>query len=188
MAKKTHTTAVVLIPPAEIWEPIQAIRRAHDRHIRRWMPHITLLYPFRPSDEFAALAERFSAVCGGVEPFHVELAEMRFFRHRRDSFTLWLAPEPRAALTRLQALLGSIVPDCDDVTRDRDGFTPHLSVGQVQGEREMLTLKEALQATWQPIAFTAREVSLIWRRESPDDVFRIGQTVALGVRRESTPA
>jgi RNA 2',3'-cyclic 3'-phosphodiesterase len=182
MAQKTSTTAVVLIPPCEVWEPIQAIRLAHDRHVRRWMPHITLLYPFRPHDEFAGLAARFSAVCEGVEPFGVELLELRFFRHRRESFTLWLAPEPKASLIRLQTLLGSVVPDCDDVTRHRDGFTPHLSIGQTHGEREMFTLKEALQVAWQPIAFTARQVSLIWRRESPDDVYRVGQTVELGMQ------
>jgi RNA 2',3'-cyclic 3'-phosphodiesterase len=187
MAKKMPTTAVVLIPPAEIWEPIQVIRRAHDRHIRRWMPHITLLYPFRGSEEFAELATQFSAVCKGIEPFRVELVEMRFFRHRRESFTLYLSPAPREALVRLQALVGNIVPDCDDVTRNRDGFTPHLSVGQVRGERQMVALKEELQMVWQPIGFTAYEISLIWRRDPPDDVFRIGQTVRLGAveRQES---
>jgi RNA 2',3'-cyclic 3'-phosphodiesterase len=177
---KTYTTAVVLIPSSEIWGPIQAIRRAHDRHIRRWMPHITLLYPFRPRDEFDSLARRFSTVCEGIEPFCIELAEMRFFRHRRESFTLWLAPEPKEALVRLQAILAGEVPDCDEVTRHGDGFTPHLSVGQVRGEEKLLRLKEVLQAAWQPIAFTVREINLIWRGEPPDDVFRIGQTVALG--------
>jgi hypothetical protein len=44
----------------------------------------------------------------------------------------------------------------------------------------MFALKEALQAAWQPIAFTAHEISLIWRCEPPDDVFRLGQTVRLG--------
>jgi len=36
MGHKTYTTAVVLIPPLELWPPIQAIRRAHDRHNVRW--------------------------------------------------------------------------------------------------------------------------------------------------------
>jgi RNA 2',3'-cyclic 3'-phosphodiesterase len=183
MALKTHTTAVVLIPPAEIWPPLQAIRQVHDRHLRRWMPHITLLYPFRPHDEFADLAKRFAAVCAGVEPFRLELAELRFFRHRRESFTLWLAPEPKMELIQLQTLLGGIVPDCAAVLQHRDGFTPHLSVGQVRGERLMLTVKAGLEATWQPIAFTVRGVSLIWRGEPPDDVFRLGLTVELGVQR-----
>jgi hypothetical protein len=42
---------LVIIPPEAVWEPIQAIRRRHDRKLRRWMPHITLLYPFRPRSE-----------------------------------------------------------------------------------------------------------------------------------------
>ena len=47
MPNKTHTTAVVLIPPESVQPPIQAIRSVHDRNFLRWMPHITLLYPFR---------------------------------------------------------------------------------------------------------------------------------------------
>jgi len=43
---KTYTTAVVLIPPEDVWEPIQKLRRVYDRHFDRWMPHLTLLYPF----------------------------------------------------------------------------------------------------------------------------------------------
>jgi hypothetical protein len=48
MPVKTHHTAVVAIPPPEVWSPIQAIRRQHDRNVQRWMPHITLIYPFMP--------------------------------------------------------------------------------------------------------------------------------------------
>ena len=180
MPRKTHTTAVVLIPATEVWEPIQAIRERHDRHFMRWMPHITLLYPFRPRTEFEGLADRFAVVCRDIEPFRLELGEVRFFRHRRESFTLWLAPAPKAPLVRLQAALGGVVPDCDDVTQHREGFTPHLSLGQVQGEVERLQLQHALQAIWQPQAFIASEISLIWRGTPPDDVFRVGQTVRLG--------
>lgn len=182
MPRKTHTTAVVLIPPPEIWTPIQAIRRVHDRHVSRWMPHITLLYPFRPHHEFDWLAGRFSVACAAIERFHLALTEVCYFRHRHDSYTLWLAPEPKEALVHLQALMEQAVPDCYDVSRRRGGFTPHLSVGQVRGERNMTELKEALQASWQPLAFTASEISLIWRGEPPDDVFRIGETVRLGTQ------
>ena len=56
MSQKTHTTAAVLIPPEDVWGPIQAIRREHDRQFRRWMPHITLLYPFRPREQFPQYA------------------------------------------------------------------------------------------------------------------------------------
>ena len=65
MERKTFTTAVVLIPPGEVQPAIQAIRQVHDRHFKRWMPHITLLYPFRPHSEFDQLAERFASACRG---------------------------------------------------------------------------------------------------------------------------
>jgi len=178
--RKTYTTAVVLIPPEEIWEPIQAIRRTHDHHVSRWMPHITLSYPFRPRAEFDDLASAFSLACQSLEPFHVQLAEMRAFRHRRDSFTVWLAPEPKEPLARLQKLIEGVVPDCNDVSQHRDGYTPHLSVGQARSEGDMSRLTEIFRTTWQSLAFTAGEISLIWRGEPPDDVFRIGHSVKLG--------
>jgi 2'-5' RNA ligase len=182
VVRKTFTTAVVLIPPSDAQPAIQAIRQVHDRNFQRWMPHISLLYPFRPRHEFGQLTERFAALCKGIDPIQVELAEVRWFRHRRESYTLWLAPEPKDPLVRLQAVLGSVVPDCDDVVRHRDGFTPHLSVGQVCGQRQLLTLRQELQTAWQPVAFTVCEVSLIWRGEPPDDVFRVAQTVRLGAQ------
>jgi hypothetical protein len=43
MIRNTHTTAVVIIQTIELWEPIQAIWKIHDRHFRQWMPHITML-------------------------------------------------------------------------------------------------------------------------------------------------
>jgi 2'-5' RNA ligase len=180
MNDKTHTTAVVLIPPSEVWPPLQAIRQQHDRHFRRWMPHITLLYPFRPRAEFDGLAARFAEVCTVTKPFRVDLTDMRIFRHGRAQYTLWLAPEPRDTLCRLQTTLASVVPECDDVTRHRDGFTPHLSIGQIQGEVEMAHLRQALQATWRPLTFMAQAVSLICRDEPPHDVFRVVFTVQLG--------
>jgi 2'-5' RNA ligase len=181
MSNKTYTTAVVLIPPPEVWPPIQAIRRQHDRHQVRWvMPHITLLYPFRPRQEFVTLAARFARPCREIEPFMVELAELRFFHHGRGSYTLWLAPEPREGVVQLQAALQSMVTDCDDVTRYPNGFTPHLSVAQVRGQAAMEQLRAALHRTWQPVSFPVQQVSLIWRNAPPDDVFRVSHTVTVG--------
>jgi 2'-5' RNA ligase len=177
---KTHATALVIIPPAALWPSIQAIRQEHDRNARRWMPHITLIYPFRPRKAFESLIEPLSRLCETVEPFEVTLAEFRLFRHRQEGFTLYLAPEPREALVRLQATLNGAVPDCDDVTRHAGGFTPHLSVGQVRGSAPALRLQAALQAAWQPVSFAVREVGLIWRNDPPDDIFRVAHSVGLG--------
>lgn len=180
MSAKTHNTAVVLIPAEDCWEPIQAIRRRHDRHVRRWMPHVTLLYPFRPREQFDAVGQTLREACRRVKPFEVTLAEFHHFHHGRVKYTLWLAPEPADVMVALQAALESAVPDCNDVSAHRNGFTPHLSVGQVQGDDARQKLEARLQASWQTITFCADRVSLIWRDRPPDDVFRVDRKISLG--------
>ena len=177
---KTQTTAAVVIPPESVWEPIQAIRRTWDRGVRRWMPHVTLVYPFRPHEEFDALAAGLCAACAAVEPFDVTLARFGWFDHGGESYTTWLAPEPAEPLARLQEAVWHVAPDCDDVRRFDGGYAPHLSVGQVRGRRAMEERIERLQNGWRPPAFRVDAVSLIWRGEPPDDVFRVGRTVPLG--------
>jgi 2'-5' RNA ligase len=184
MVEKTHQTAVVLIPPQEVWEPIQAIRRVHDRQVRRWMPHVTLLYPFVLREAFDAAEGRLRRALADLEPFEVRLKAFDFFHHGRGRHTLWLAPQPAEAMRRLQAALQSAVPECNDVSRRADGFTPHLSVGQVTGRDEELALKDELQESWSAMGgliFTAEHVSMIWRNPKPDDVFRVDRQIPLGV-------
>lgn len=180
MEHKTHKTAVVLIPPEACWPSIQAIRHEHDRHVRRWMPHITMIYPFRPREQFAAIADLFLNVCRSIEPFEVQFRQFRCFHHGRQQYTLWLAPEPAEPVIALQTALWQVVPDCNETREFKNGFTPHLSVGQVRGKAQMERLREQLQSQWQPIRITVKEVNLIWRNQPPDDVFRVGWKVQLG--------
>ena len=181
MDRKTHKTAVVVIPPEAAWPPIQAIREQHDRGFRRWMPHVTLLYPFRPRPEFEAAAGRLAQACEGMLPFEVTLATFHVFEHGRESYILWLAPEPAEALLRLQTAMWQAFPDCDEVRQHAGGFTPHLSVGQVRSREKMEQLVSDWQRSWTPVRFQVAAVSLIWRDDPPDDVFRLGRAVRLGV-------
>lgn len=179
MSKKTYTTAVVLIPPEDCWEPIQKIRQLHDRKLHRWMPHITLIYPFRPRETFDELAPQLAEVCRRLAPINLRLAEFQHFHHRGPSYTVWLLPEPAEALVQLQAALQNVAPDCHEVCHHAHGFTPHLSIGQARGHDAMSVLKRTLQAYWEPLSFAAREISLLRRDKPPDDVFRVDRSIAL---------
>jgi 2'-5' RNA ligase len=179
MNNKSYKTAVVAIPPEATWPPIQAIREHYDRGFRRWMPHITLLYPFRPRSEFRAAAAQLATVGERLAPFGVTLAGLNFFRHGGESYTLWLRPEPQEALVGLQTALWKTFPDCDEVRRFESGFVPHLSVGQAKGDEQVAQLLAGWERDWRPIRFQLSAVSWIWRGDAPDDVFRVGQTVEL---------
>jgi 2'-5' RNA ligase len=179
MNNKSYKSAVVVIPPEAIWPPIQAIRERYDRGFRRWMPHITLLYPFRPRREFQAAAAQLTKAGERLAPFEVTLTGFDCFRHGGESHTLWLRPEPQEALVRLQTALWKAFPDCDEVRRFENGFVPHLSVGQAKGAEQVAQLLAGWERDWKPIRFQLSAVSLIWRGDAPDDVFRVGQTVEL---------
>ena len=168
---KTHLSALVAIPPAELWEPIQAIRRLHDRHAREWMPHVTLLYPFRPREAFDEAAGALAGL--GVAPFDASLGSFRFFRHYEWSHTVWLDPEPTEAWRRLHAAILERFPDCTDASKYEGGFTPHLSVGQSKSA----DLAERLQRAWAPLSWKVSEISLIARRDR--EPFEALRTVAL---------
>ncbi len=175
---KTHHAAVVVIPAQDVWEPIQAIRRRYDRHVQRWMPHVTLLYPFRPRATFDEAEPALRCACAGIQPFRATLNELRFFAHGRNRFTFWLAPEPAASFGRLQSALQEQFPDCDDASRYGSGFVPHLSVGQALGHEQLKQRLAELQSGWHALRFDVPEIALIWREG--DEPFAIDRMVVLG--------
>jgi 2'-5' RNA ligase len=181
---KTHCTAVAIIPPAEIWGPIQAIRRRHDRHLQRWMPHINLLYPFVPKVRFPEAVSQLATACAQVAAFQVTLSRFRAFSHRSGSSTLWLAPEPREACVRLQETLQTHFPAYDDLSRFAGGYTPHLSVGQARSSAARKALRHDLQAAWTPLRFWLAAIALIQRDQTGP--FRVHAWIPLGRHRASS--
>ena len=175
---KTHLSAVVVIPPKEVWEPIQTVRREHDKQFRRWLPHLTLLYPFAPKRDFNKVLPELAQVAWSHQPFTLTLAELGSFRHGRN-YTLWLRPDPAAPLIALQAALTKALPQFGDTGSFKGGFTPHLSVGQVEGKGKLERLRRELQANWQPLRFTVGELALISRKKPPNDIFQVDQRIVL---------
>ncbi|KKM66593.1 hypothetical protein LCGC14_1479650 [marine sediment metagenome] len=182
MENRTHNTAIVIIPPEDVWRPIQAIRQKHDRKLRRWMPHITLIYPFRPQSEFERAAEELAPVCRTIQPFDVELVTFRIFEHGKGYYTVWLAPEPEEPLLDLHAAVWTAVSRQDEFAPVIGRFKPHLSVGQARGTASMVKLVDELQADWTPVRFAVSAVHLIWRGNGRDDAFRIAKSLPLDER------
>ncbi len=138
-----------------------------------------MIYPFRPRENFDELAEKFYPACQHIQPFQIRFNLINRFQHCGENFILWLAPEPKELVIDIQTALLNMLLDCDDVTRLKNGFTPHLSIGQVKGKTAMLKLKDALQTSWEQVSFMVIEICFIWRNEPPDNVFRVSHKVKL---------
>ena len=173
LVTKTHTTAVVLIPPESVQPPIQELRRIHDRNFVRWMPHITLLYPFAERHDFGSIIPALTQAAQQITPFSVELVRFDAFRHRK-SCTMFLVPEPEDEIVRLHSKLMHHLPDYDDTARFAGGFHPHLSVGQFS-HRSLQTEQQRLQSEWQPIHCEMGAISLIYRSSETDDRFVVAE-------------
>ncbi len=179
---KLPYTAAVLIPPEDIWEPIQAIRREHDPQIARWMPHVTLLYPFVEGRALAPAADMLRPVAEQAPRFRVRLAQFGFFIHSGRSATVWLRPDPAEPVVRLQSALLAVFPWCDDTSRFAEGFTPHLSVGR-WGAHEAEAAAAELQASWRPLDWRVESVCLIARPESGEGPFAVRHVLPLAGER-----
>ena len=173
LVAKTHTTAVVLIPSESVQPPVQDIRRIHDRNFVRWMPHITLLYPFAERNDFIDVIPALEKAAQQVSPFCVELTRFDTFQHRK-SCTMFLVPEPEDEIVRLHSTLIRHLPDYDDTARFAGGFHPHLSVGQFS-HRSLRTEQQRLHTEWQSVGCEMEAISLIYRSPETDDRFVVAE-------------
>jgi len=175
---KVNLTAAVLIPPEEVWEPIQAVRRVHDPHYLRWMPHITMAYPFVPEARLPEAAELLRPALAEVPAFDLTLDGFGRFTHSERSVTLWLRVEPFDRVVELQSRMQQAMPWCDDVAGFFGGFTPHLSLGRFRSVDDAMRVAGRLE--WQPLTFRVAGVALIARSGLPREPFGVVLTVPLG--------
>lgn len=176
---KVYSSAVVIIPPKEKWAPIQQIRKLYDRQINRWMPHITLIYPFRPENEFPNFEKKFSKMCEKLTRFVISLKTFKYFNHGHQKYTIWLDPEPIDLIIDLQAKILNIVPECNDVNTYKKGFRPHLSVGQIKGKNNLLETITHLQDSWKELKIPINEIYFISREKGKSSNFKIIKRIQL---------
>ena len=154
-----RTALIVAVPEAE---PLVGEWRAkHDWSAQHGVPaHITLLFPFMPTDEVD------EQVLSDLRDLFASQPAFTYRLPRVDRFldVAWLAPEPAEPFGALTELIVSRYPDYPPYEGAHDVVIPHLTVAE--GGPELQDEVDAALTPSLPIEAKASEVTLIIEDDS----------------------
>ncbi len=132
-----ETGLILRVPEAE--PLVGDLRASLDPNAAEGVPaHVTVLYPFRPSEQIdAAVEARLTEIFRGIPAFDVSLLVIARFPG-----VLWLAPEPRAPIDALTRACVAAFPDCPPYGGAFADPAPHLTVA-IQEKEARLDQAEA---------------------------------------------
>jgi 2'-5' RNA ligase len=165
------TRSVAIIPPLELWERIQRFRILHEhKSVKRWPPHINLLYPFVQDvtdyelEQLNAAIQKF-----GAQSLDICLRKVQVFRHAQ-SVTLVLIPEDecRMELKRLWDILVENFPECSILQYSE--FNPHLSIGNFKSEDVLESVLESAKEAFDRdrLCWKMSTICVLGRRDRND--------------------
>ncbi|MGH9195188.1 MAG: 2'-5' RNA ligase family protein [Acidimicrobiia bacterium] len=131
--------------------------------------HVTLLYPFKPSELIdQTLIDELAAFFEEWPPFDSEFKRTDRF----GSEVLWLAPEPAEAFRSLTVALVEKYPEFPPYGGDYGDITPHLTVAHASHGGDIERIDEGVSQSL-PISSTVKDVWLMeegvdgrWRKRA----------------------
>eukprot|EP00742_Colponemidia_sp_Colp-10_P014057 GILJ01015923.1.p1 GENE.GILJ01015923.1~~GILJ01015923.1.p1 ORF type:complete len:1520 (-),score=259.96 GILJ01015923.1:186-4409(-) len=172
---KSFATALCVIPPPKLCSHIDIIRTSYDKAYTRWMPHLTILYPFVHPAKFADAIPLLQNALSKLPPFRVTLRKLAILNEddpAAKKHVIYIVPEVKTeCLMRLQAVVQKIFPQCvrpamhgQEINADGfPQFRPHITVGQIPSNspKERTEIFEWFKKHWQNQEFTVSQLHVV---------------------------
>jgi 2'-5' RNA ligase len=133
-----YETALLIIPPPKVQTFAFSLRECYDTEWFNRVPaHITLLYPFVPSDQVDTTAARLRTICADFPPFELVLDQYGSFAD-----ALFLEPSNPGPILELYQLLADAFPDYPIYEGEHaDDFRPHMTLARFENPEDAETIE-----------------------------------------------
>jgi 2'-5' RNA ligase len=133
-----YETALLIIPPPKVQTFAFSLRELYDTEWFNRVPaHITLLYPFVPSDQVDATAARLRTICADFPPFELTLDQYGSFED-----ALFLEPSNPGPILELYQHLAHTFPEYPIYEGEyADDFRPHMTLARFENPEDAETIE-----------------------------------------------
>ncbi|KAL7969685.1 hypothetical protein HDV63DRAFT_410583 [Trichoderma sp. SZMC 28014] len=161
--EESHDTALCLIPPSHLWDPVNSLRSLNDEKFTKWPPHVTLVYPFVKPEALPDAAEALSGLdlMPDGDGISMNLEEAGVFSHRRHS-TVFIRSKSGQEQRQLSGLRDRIFRFLG-WPKGRE-YQPHMTVAQsedVHAAWHHFLLEKARLAT--PLRWDTQQLAILIR-------------------------
>lgn len=135
----TVRRAVLIVPPADLMTPVEAIRRRFDTLVDAVPAHVTLVFPFESDISDEALRSHIESATRDFPSFRIEL---RGFSCVEDQYLFFGVDAGSEEIRDLHRRLytGSLAPFLSDLP-----FSPHVTVGRFRTADECTAVVKGLE-------------------------------------------
>lgn len=186
-----YITAVCIVPPEDIWSPIEKIREKHDKAYKRWPPHINILFPFVNEKHFDSQVDILTNAFKDFKKFDIYFNNFGYFRRNGNKRnpnpkqSVFLQPSGKdndktsnditdKSLQEIYRRLTQLYPVC----KTRNEFHGHLSVGQWTLDKVEDAIKEKSK-DWESMHFVCDHICIVARTQDANSRMQIKAKIPL---------
>jgi len=143
MTRPTYAYGVVILPPADLYRDLLAIRESHPLLQAPAPPHITVKSPFIYRQTGAKVIEQLEEILRGWEPFEIRLGGFGVFRNT----ILYVKVHEDGTLHELHRHLVEGLDGYVETLQERyegDGYVPHLTLADKLAPEEIAEARKLL--------------------------------------------
>jgi 2'-5' RNA ligase len=147
-------TGLVIMPPSEIRNEINMWRRVYRAFDSRITPHITISFPFVPTEVWDCSRHQAFDATRGIHPFTVTLRELGTFVHEES--VLWLKPENGKKLSIIRLKMQELFSK--HISQSSLAYVPHLTIGFFESVEDLLKARKSVQKQLKPLRFKVDKI------------------------------